>query len=332
MTRAGLGIVGLNNQGMEHLLACRDSQHWHLAALCDQDEEILARALSDADPETLGYTDLTAMLRNPRVDAVVIALPHALHSWAVALCASAGKHILKEKPLGRSMSESHAILDLANEGGVVLYTGVQRRHHGTYEALQQWLQTEPAPHSVALAMTVVPRADSDADGVSWRNNAHSSGGGAFIDLGYHAVDLLHFLLGPIEAISCVTFRDGRPCNIHVAEDSARVWARTGSTWIRMETGRSHSKTESLVLQWPDGRSIAADRERVTLNEGGHDTLLFEADRAWTRTMVDQLDDFHARIAGAAQGLADSHEEQGAVQRFIERCYAMQRIDGLAGAK
>lgn len=329
MSTLGLGIVGLNNQGLEHLHACLASSLWHIAALCDRDETTLRRAVALAGEDVPLFTDLEAMVRDPSVDAVVIALPHALHSWAVRVCATAGKPMLKEKPLGRSMSESHAILDCAAEGGVLLYTGVQRRHHGTYEALKHWLQSQPVPSSVSLTMTIVPRPGPDTAGLNWRNNAAASGGGALIDLGYHAVDLLYYLLGPVELVSCVTFIEGRPCHAGLAEDSARIHARRGSTWIRIETGRSHTKSEQLVLQWQDGRRVVADREQVHIHADGSVGVLASSPRAWTATMVDQLDDFGRRIGAGPLWPADSHEEQAPVQRFIERCYALQRIDGPA---
>ncbi|GAB4200698.1 MAG: hypothetical protein OHK0013_12010 [Sandaracinaceae bacterium] len=147
-----------------------------------------------------------------------------------------------------------------------------------------------------------------------------------LDLGYHAVDLAQFLLGPLDFLSCTASRDGRPASIDDVEDRASVWARAGATWIHLEIGRGVEKRERVVIECAAGR-FEANRERLLWSDGtGGVRTLAESPRDWSRTMVEQLDTFARAIDGDAA--SNELETQLPALRFLEACYARIRLDGV----
>lgn len=320
-----LAIVGVNNQGIDHLESIQRCDDVILTALCDQNPEILHETARRFDLQDVHLdTSLEKTCARHDVDALIIALPHHLHPFAVDEAVKAKKHLLKEKPLARTLSEAHQLAQKARQAGLILHTGVQRRHHSTYRFLKERLQDRQI-HSASLQMTIaVAPAPSGSHPRTWRDDFQKSGGGALIDLGYHAVDLLHFLLGPMEVLSCVTTKNGLPSPAQTVEDDAKIWALAGPVWAYIHVGRSDQKREKLIIDTDQGRFIA-DREEVTLiHPQRQKKLLHRAERSWAETMKAQFSTLASAIRTGEQGKNDLHE-QIPTMRFIEKCYA-RRID------
>lgn len=326
-----VAVVGLNNQGIDHIEALAQSSRGRVAALCDVSEPLLEETAEQFDlGEVPRYTDLEQAVRDPQIDALAVALPHHLHPWAVDLAVEHQKHLLKEKPLARDIAEAHELARRARSAGIVLHTGVQRRHHSTYQFLRRQL-SEREVRSASVEITIAVRSADEADAPprpkTWRDDFEKAGGGVLIDLGYHGIDLLHYLLGPLQLLSCVTEVDGRPCPADEVETDSAVWAVAGPAWIHMYYGRSDTKREAVIVDTDDGR-FEANRERVLKHDGdGSVDLLHEASRSWSQTLLGQLETFHEAIENGESGTNDLHE-QIPTMRFIESCYASRRREGV----
>ena len=81
------------------------------------------------------YGDYDALLQDPDLDAVYIALPNSLHLDWTLRALDAGKHVLCEKPLTRRATEAEQAFDLAERSGLVLSEGFMWRHHPQAKAL-----------------------------------------------------------------------------------------------------------------------------------------------------------------------------------------------------
>lgn len=149
-----MGVIGLNNQGKDHVEAILRSENAVLAAVCDT--QISFRDAYDVP----FFSTMDELLRSGLVDGVVIALPHDLHEGALRLAAAHGVHVLKEKPLARTLEEAHRVLQ-ATARSIVIHTGVQRRHHLTYAALREHLHGKHVISS-SLDMMVVPKPRAHA--------------------------------------------------------------------------------------------------------------------------------------------------------------------------
>lgn len=145
--------------------------------------------------------DWIAEIQNPHIDLVDIATPTDLHADIAIASATAGKHVLCEKPLAMSVAEAEQMLAAATVAGVrhavafnyrfvpaiqlarrVIKEGrLGRIRHFRAHYLQDWLATSEAP-------------------MSWRLDREIAGSGAHGDLNAHLIDLAHYLVGPIEEV------------------------------------------------------------------------------------------------------------------------------------
>jgi predicted dehydrogenase len=154
------------------------------------------------------------------VDAVYIASPPAAHAAQVKACARAGKHVLCEKPLGRTVAEAEEIIQACTEAGIRLGTAFMMRFHAQHQA---------ASHLVAdgkLGKPVFARAQLSCwypprDG-AWRQDPELAGGGSLMDMGGHCIDLLELFFGSVATVSCFT---GSTVHGYASEDSAVVALR-----------------------------------------------------------------------------------------------------------
>jgi predicted dehydrogenase len=100
-----------------------------LAALCDISDEALSLVLdgeySRNDPMVCSRID--QLVSNNDLDAVIVSTPHALHAAHVKICLEAGKHVLVDKPLARTITEAHDLVAAAEARGLVLAVANQRR-------------------------------------------------------------------------------------------------------------------------------------------------------------------------------------------------------------
>ena len=125
-----IGILGCGGIGWLHANGVRQ----HPAAL-----RLLAAA--DANPETLrkfcqdhavphGHADYRRVIADPDIDAVIVLLPHFLHEEVCIAALRAGKHVLVEKPIARTVEEADRIIAAAQDAGKVLMVGFNQRYTG----------------------------------------------------------------------------------------------------------------------------------------------------------------------------------------------------------
>jgi len=146
------------------------------------------------------YADADALIADPEVDAVYVATPPASHAPLAIRALRAGKPVYVEKPMALDAGECTAMLDASRDAGQPLFVAYYRRALPRFlkvrELLAEGAIGQPRRVRVQLHRTLDPRyADSAA--LPWRVRPELSGGGLFVDLGSHTLDLLDFLLGPV---------------------------------------------------------------------------------------------------------------------------------------
>jgi len=156
------------------------------------------------------YSHAQDLISDPEVDAVYVATPVGLHhEMALAVCA-AGKPCYVEKPMARHTTECHAMLNAFDQKHLPLFVAYYRR------ALPRFLKARDMV--VSGAMGDVHRVDyryarsPDVlplhSPLPWRLVAESAGGGLFLDLGSHTLDVLDFILGPLTFVRGEALRRG----------------------------------------------------------------------------------------------------------------------------
>src|SRR5690554_6321079 len=146
------------------------------------------------------YADADALVADPEVDAVYVASPPSSHAPLAIRALRAGKPVYVEKPMALDAGECTAMLDASRDAGQPLFVAYYRRALPRFlkvrELVAEGAIGQPRRVRVQLHRTLDPRyADSAA--LPWRVRPELSGGGLFVDLGSHTLDLLDFLLGPV---------------------------------------------------------------------------------------------------------------------------------------
>jgi predicted dehydrogenase len=161
--------------------------------------------LAAAEPfgRTLGFpvsTGLEAALRDPAVQALVIATPHTLHEEQIVAAARAGKHVFAEKPLGLTLASARRSIEACRAGGVVLGIGHERR----FEPPQAELRRLCESGGLGTLMQVEANFSHDkfvglpAD--NWRLSPEQAPAGGMTATGIHLLDLSLSLLGPASRV------------------------------------------------------------------------------------------------------------------------------------
>ncbi|PWU11695.1 MAG: hypothetical protein C5B50_22885 [Verrucomicrobia bacterium] len=154
------------------------------------------------------------------IEAVYVASPVQAHRDQVLTCAKAGKHVLCEKPLGRTVAEAQEMVDACRKAGVELGVAFMMRFHTQHQAAAKLL------HEGKLGKPVYARAQLSCwyppMRGAFRQDPALGGGGSLIDMGNHCIDLLEMFFGPVQTVSCFT---NRTVHSYESEDSAVVLLR-----------------------------------------------------------------------------------------------------------
>lgn len=148
------------------------------------------------------YASLDLLLDDPLVEAVYIASPVYAHAVQIEAAAKAGKHVLCEKPLTRTLAEADCAIAACRTAGVVLQEGYMMRFHGAHRAARRLVEDgrigRPVYLRAQLSCWYPPIAGA------WRQDPILGGGGALIDMASHCLDLLSSFAGPVRRIVAFT--------------------------------------------------------------------------------------------------------------------------------
>jgi predicted dehydrogenase len=137
---------------------------------------------------------------SPDVDAMYFLTPHHLHRNNALLAAANSKHVLMEKPIGRTMEEAREMARAAGDAGVKLMVAENYRFLPAVSRARELM----ASGAVGDLRTINVVGDWAGVPGGWRNSAEMSGGGSFIDAGIHLVDVLVNLGGMPESLYAAT--------------------------------------------------------------------------------------------------------------------------------
>nr|KEP22900.1 oxidoreductase [Georgenia sp. SUBG003] len=165
------------------------------------------------------YDDADELVADPDVDAVYVATPPGSHREHVLRAAAAGKPVYVEKPMARTAEECQEMIDACARAGVPLFVAYYRRAMPRFVRVKDLLDGGAVGEVRAVAVRLEsPAGMWEPDHLPWRVLPEISGGGLFVDLGSHTLDLLDHLLGPVGTVTGVAANlAGRyPAEDHVA--------------------------------------------------------------------------------------------------------------------
>lgn len=125
--RLRIGVLGCGQIAQAaHFEACRKARNAELYAICDLADDLRAEMAAVHHPR-VAYSDYAAMLADPNVDAVIVAIADQFHFSAAKQALAAGKHVLVEKPLGVSVEECRELKAAVDASGLILQVGTMKR-------------------------------------------------------------------------------------------------------------------------------------------------------------------------------------------------------------
>jgi UDP-N-acetyl-2-amino-2-deoxyglucuronate dehydrogenase len=250
---AGCGRIAANHfEAISHHAA-----HAELVAVCDVDPQALQAAA--ARTGATGFDHYGEMLAQTQADCVVLATPSGLHPAQATEAAQAGFHVMTEKPMATRWADGLAMVKACDEAGVRLFVVKQNRRNRTLQLLRQAIDGRRFGRIHMVTINVFwSRPQSYYDSSPWRGTWEFDGG-AFMNQASHYVDLLDWLIGPVESVQAYTATLARDIQV---ED-------TGVVSIRWRTGALGSMNVTM-LTYPKNLegSITILGEKGTVRLGG----------------------------------------------------------------
>jgi predicted dehydrogenase len=197
MRSIGVGVVGCGFVGLgAHVPAVAAIEGARIAAVADGDAKRRGKAVQKYRPGA-AYEDYADLVKDPAVDAVVVAVPTPLHALVALAAIEAGKHVLCEMPLAPSLEEVEAMAAAARRAGVCLMPGLNFRFTPNYVRAREMVRRGQLGEVAAVMYReFIPARDlaKQWPAGAWVWNVEESGGPLFT-LAVWSIDLLRWLLG-----------------------------------------------------------------------------------------------------------------------------------------
>lgn len=216
--RLRLAIVGCGRISTNHLAAIQThASDIELVAVCDTDPERLARVV--ASTGVSGYSTLAELLAIGNVDVIVLATPSGLHARQAIEAAAGGCHVITEKPMATRWEDGRRMVEVFDRAGLRLFVIKQNRKNPTLQLLKRTADKRRFGRIYMVEVNVFwTRPQEYYDSERWRGKWEFDGG-ALMNQASHYVDLLDWIVGPVESVQAYLGTLAR--NIEV-EDSGVV--------------------------------------------------------------------------------------------------------------
>ncbi len=262
------------------------------------------RAKADEVSEKFGFPvfeSLEAIVADTNTDGVIIATPPNQRLEIVTMMAGAGKHILMEKPVERTLDAAREIVNLCEEKGVTLGIVFQHRFRQAAQRLRALIDEE-ALGEMALVRAEIPwwRGQEYYD-VPGRGTLERDGGGVLISQAIHVLDLMLSLTGPAASVQAMTAttrmhemetEDFAAAGVHFSNGAVGSIVATTATYpgelerlvIDGTLGTAALNGGQLNVVWRDGRIEEVGEASGT--GGGADPMAFPCD--WHRDLIENF--------------------------------------------
>lgn len=206
MSRVRTAIIGCGKVGQIHAAALATLPEAELVAVNDDDAARAARF--GAEYGARPFADVTRMVEEASVQAAIVCTPHPVHAAPAVEAIEAGANVLVEKPLAATLEDCDRMIAAAARRGVKLGVVSQRRFFEPVVRMKAAIDAgkigKPMLGSVVMLSW---RDEAYYRSDPWRGKWATEGGGVLINQSPHHLDLLQWLMGPVEEISgrCANF-------------------------------------------------------------------------------------------------------------------------------
>ncbi|MES2179542.1 MAG: Gfo/Idh/MocA family oxidoreductase [Gemmatimonadota bacterium] len=313
--RVRVALVGCGRISKNHFEAIAKVPELELVSVADTEIE---RARQVGVP---AFDSLERMLAAVPSDLVAVCTPSGLHPQHGIIAAKAGRHVLTEKPMAISLESADALVRACDEASVHLFVVKQNRLNPAIQLLKRAVDKGRFGR-IFMANTTVrwTRPQEYYDAEPWRGTWEFDGG-AIMNQASHYVDLMQWLVGPVESVMAKTATQARRIE---AEDS-------GVAILKFRSG-ALGVIEVSVLTYPRNLegSITILGERGSVKIGG--TAVNKVDH-WSFESYDD-DDKLVEAANTSPPTVYGHGHEGYYRNLLPVLGGTARpdTDGRAGRK
>ena len=208
----GVGMLGYAFMGKAHSNAYRTLSYmtWppplmpRLVAICGRNEAAVTEAARRYGYERAA-TDWRSLVADDRVQLFDNGGPNDLHAEPTVAAAEAGKHVVCEKPLGRTAGESHEIWRRVESAGVKHLCAFNYRFVPAVRLVREMLEAGDLGEIYHFRGRYLQEWIADPSfPMVWRLDRATAGSGALGDLGAHVIDLARYLVGEVASVMGLT--------------------------------------------------------------------------------------------------------------------------------
>ncbi len=234
---AGCGRIAANHMDAIN----RHADRAELVAVCDSDPAALAAAVQRTGaPGFAQYGQMLAQAPSLGVDCVVLATPSGLHARQVTEAAQHSLQVMTEKPMATRWADGLAMVKACDEARVRLFVVKQNRRNRTLQLLRQAIAAGRFGRIYMVTVNVFwSRPQSYYDSAAWRGTWEFDGG-AFMNQASHYIDLLDWMVGPVESVMAYTGTLARDIEVEDTGVAALKW-RNGAMGSVNVTMLTHPK-------------------------------------------------------------------------------------------
>ncbi len=197
-----IAIVGCGRIAKNHFDAIEaHSKDFDLVAVCDSDAAALQSVTEQL--QITGYATITDMLKSENLDVVSICTPSGMHPEQAIEIAAAGVHVISEKPMATRWQDGVDMVKACEQNNVRLFVVKQNRRNTTLQLLKRAIEEERFGRIFMVNLNVFwTRPQAYYDAADWRGTWELDGG-ALMNQASHYIDLIDWLIGPVEKIQAM---------------------------------------------------------------------------------------------------------------------------------
>jgi len=213
------------------------------------------------------YANINEMLADKNVDIIYIATPPGSHKEYAVKCAEAKMPCYIEKPVAMTYDEHLEIIKAFEKTNTKAFAAYYRREHERFKKVKQLIESGAVGEIRFVHISLYRQAtENEKSNQSWRVQPKISGGGIFMDVGVHQLDILDFIFGAIEDVKVFSANNG---GFYAPED-------TICAAFRFESGVQMTADWCFVAEISkDEIEIVGSKGRITLSCFGTDPVILE---------------------------------------------------------
>ncbi len=262
MNKIGLAIIGSTGViGRVHIDAIAQLDSCRLVGVNARTQTPLKRQADELG--VVAYPTLDDALADSKVGAAVVATPHRSHAEITEKAASAGKHVLVEKPMSVTLSEADRMIGACREAGVKLGVLFNNRFRPEAIKMRQLVDEGAIGEIYRVSMSsAMIRSQDYYDRLDWRGKWQDEGGGALLNQGIHAIDMMQWLGGlPVSVMGIVSTRRHR---VEVEDFATATLLYEGGGHGTMHCSTSQAPNHQRLELWGSEGAIIMDDWNVSL--------------------------------------------------------------------